>query len=223
MILVFDLGNTRAHAAEWDGARLRRFRAIDYSGLWRLRPDRPVVYASVNRAVEARFDRAFRARRMGRDFSPAIRNRAGGAGMDRLANGVAAWARARRACAVVDAGTALTVDVVDRRGDFVGGLIAPGPSLQARSLHEHTALLPEIAPRRAGRAIGRDTTEAIAAGIHLGLAGLVKEALARVRRELGTRPRVYGTGGAIALLSDLVDEVIPALTLEGIAISASTE
>jgi type III pantothenate kinase len=160
---------------------------------------------------------------MGRDFPAAIRNRAKRpdlVGMDRLANAVAAWARVKGPCVAVDVGTAVTFDVVNGRGEFVGGMIAPGPALQARSLHEHTARLPEVKVKASRRAIGRFTEEAIEAGVHLGLVGLVKEGLSRIGRELGARPRSLATGGGGTLVRDCVDEVADWLTLEGIARSA---
>ena len=218
---VFDLGNTRAHFARWTDGRLRSPGPIDYDELFKLDLDAPVFYASVNTRVDARFDRRFRAKRMGRDFEPAIRNRAAGTGADRLANGVAAWNRVKGACVVVDVGTATTFDVVNARGEFVGGMIAPGPSLQARSLHEHTALLPRVTVRPAARAIGQSTSAAINAGVHFGLVGLVWEGLDRIERELGVRPRSLATGGGAALVRGCVDEVVDWLTLEGIARSAS--
>ena len=220
---MFDLGNTRGHWARVSGGKLVRPGPIDYPALFHLRLDLPAVYASVNPKVDARFDRRFHARRMGRDFPAAIRNRAKRpekVGMDRLANAAAAWARVKGPCVAIDVGTAVTFDVVNGRGEFVGGMIAPGPSLQARSLHEHTALLPDVEVRAARRAIGRLTEEAIEAGVHLGLVGLVKEGLARIGRELGARPRSLATGGGGVLVRDEVDEVADWLTLEGIALSA---
>src|SRR6185295_13316231 len=113
------------------------------------------------------------------------------------------------ACVVVDLGTAITLDVVNGRGEFVGGMIAPGVRLQGRALHEHTALLPEVALKRTARAIGRHTEEAIAAGIYHGIAGLIGAGIAAIARELGAKPRVFGTGGDSPLFRDAVDEVVP--------------
>ncbi len=224
---VFDLGNTRGHQARWTNGRLSSAGPVSYDDLFKLSVEGDIAYATVQLKMGARFDRAFDARRMGRDFPAAIPNRTlrpERVGADRLANAVAAWARARRACVVVDVGTAVTFDVVNAKGEFVGGMIAPGPALQARSLHEHTSLLPEVkidpSSPRDRRAIGRFTEEAIKGGIHAGLVGLVREGLSRVRRELGKRPTSFATGGGGALLRGCVDHVVDWLTLEGIAISA---
>ncbi len=203
LITAVDIGNTRTHIATFSGRRVVSRGKVDGD---------VVVYASVNPKAEKKWKNALK---MGRDFPPAIANRykpTSAAGMDRLANAAAAWARTKRACAVIDLGTAITVDVV-KAGAFIGGLIAPGIRLQARALHEHTALLPDVTPRRV-RAMGRGTRESIVAGISFGVQGLIEV----TRRALG-RVVIFGTGGDASLYRDLVDEVVPDLTLEGIAIS----
>jgi type III pantothenate kinase len=202
-ITAVDIGNSRTHIATFERGRIVSRGKVDGD---------VVAYASVNPRAEKRWRKA---QKMGRDFPPAIANRyrpPSAAGMDRLANAAAAWARARRACVVIDLGTAITVDVV-RDGAFVGGMIAPGWGLQAGALHEHTALLPRATPKRR-LSFGRGTIESIEAGISFGVAGLIDA----VRREFG-RAVLFGTGGDVALFADLVDEVVPDLTLEGIAIS----
>jgi type III pantothenate kinase len=107
-------------------------------------------------------------------------------------------------------GTAITIDVVNARGEFLGGLIAPGLHLMARALHDHTARLPEIEPARRRSPLGRHTREAIEAGISFAAEGLIKTALAR------SRGRVFGTGGDAPPFRDLFDELVPELGLEGI-------
>jgi len=212
-VFVVDIGNTRAHVGLYEGGRLHAVRHVPHARLGDARWRGEVAYASVNPAAERRFLKAApHAARLGRDFPPAITVRCRGSGLDRQANAAAAWARCRRACAVIDLGTAITVDVVNSRGEFVGGMIAPGLRLQARALHEHTAQLPRVEPR-VRRTIGRGTREAIEAGLSFGVEGLIRE----VRRAL--RVRTIGTGGDARLFGGLLDEVVPGLTLEGIAIS----
>lgn len=75
---------------------------------------------------------------------------------------------------VVDAGTAVTVDVVSRERVFEGGMIAPGPRLGAKALATYTAQLPEVKFKNTRRAIGRSTRDAIAAGLWFGFRGLVE-------------------------------------------------
>jgi type III pantothenate kinase len=234
-IVAVDIGNTRARVGTFgqldDGrVRLRALASVSYAllgapGLYR---NGTIAYASVNPRVDPRFVEAVRKAtgraplRLVRDFAALVKNRyrsPASVGLDRLANVSAAWARTNGPCVVVDAGTAITLDAVNVRGEFVGGLIAPGMRLQARALRERTAQLPQVEPRRVTRAIARDTRAGIVAGISLGVEGLIRTSVERARRDLGRRTRVFGTGGDAALFRDLFDEVVPELTVEGIAIS----
>ena len=83
-------------------------------------------------------------------------------GVDRVLNVAAAYEQMGKACVVADAGSALTVDVCDDTGAFLGGAIAPGAGMMLKALHERTAKLPLVAldnPKSPG--IGRDTQQAI--------------------------------------------------------------
>jgi type III pantothenate kinase len=196
---VVDVGNTRVKRAVWDGRRLRPYRG-----------------GAVEAWVGARVGRAEPppgTLLLGRDFPPLVRNRTRTpetVGADRLAQASAAWHRTRGACVVVGMGTAITVDVVNGRGDFLGGLIAPGLRMMARALHEGTARLPEVEPRRTRSALGRDTIEALQCGVSTAAEGLIRRALA------AHRGRVFGTGGDAPAFRDLFDVLAPDLALEGV-------
>jgi len=141
-------------------------------------------------------------------------------GPDRLANAMAARARFGAPVAILDFGTAVTLDVVNRRGDYVGGVIAPGLSAMTDYLHEKTALLPPIHIREVRRAIGRSTEEAMLIGAVHGYRGLIRELVREVRRELGVRRLpVVATGGYARLMArklPVITAVDPLLTLEGL-------
>jgi type III pantothenate kinase len=143
-------------------------------------------------------------------------------GADRIANGVAAFARFRQAAIVVDFGTATTFDAVGEKGEYLGGAIAPGLQTSMQALVEATAKLPRIDLRRPDRAIGKSTVACMQSGAIIGYAGLVREILARMKEEMGGSPRVIATGGLSRLLqpeiSAWVDEVDPDLTLQGLRI-----
>lgn len=195
---VIDVGNTRTKRALFDGKKLRPLAGkVDcWIGV-------RVGKGSVPRGTLL----------LGRDFAPVVKNRAlhpETVGADRLAQASAAWERTRGACVVVSMGTAITIDVVNRRGEFVGGLIAPGLRLMARSLHEHTAQLPDVEPARMASPVGRHTRDAIRAGVSFAAEGLIRSALAR------SRGRVFGTGGDAPLFRDLFDALVPDLALEGV-------
>jgi type III pantothenate kinase len=148
-------------------------------------------------------------------------------GADRLVHALAAFARARGACVVAAFGTAVTIDAVAADGTFLGGAILPGLRVQGRALHDHCEQLPDAGEAAAGgrdaaavpAAIGRNTVEAIRAGLVLGLAGAARRLIDGARRELGVPAPLLLTGGDAALLRDALGEgdVVPHLALEGIA------
>ncbi len=141
-------------------------------------------------------------------------------GPDRLANAVAARHRFGTPVIVVDFGTAVTFDVVNERGNYVGGVIAPGLAAMTDYLHEHTALLPRIRIREFKRAIGRSTEEAMLIGAIHGYRGLIREVLMELKRELKTKKMpVVATGGYAKLIAAKLPEISavePNLTLEGL-------
>lgn len=126
-------------------------------------------------------------------------------GRDRLYSARGAWELVRGPVLVVDAGTALTVDAVDgdgRRGRFLGGAIAPGPALLARALAEGTARLFAVTPDPAAPALGRDSAEALRAGISVGFVGSASHLAHRIAVEAGLEGApVLLTGGARAFLT----------------------
>lgn len=141
-------------------------------------------------------------------------------GPDRLANAVAAKHGFGAPVVVLDFGTAVTFDVINARGDYAGGIIAPGLAAMTDYLHEHTALLPRIRIREFKRAIGKSTEEAMLVGAVHGYRGLIRELLMELKREMKTRRLpVVGTGGYAKLIAARLPEITavePNLTLEGL-------
>ena len=141
-------------------------------------------------------------------------------GPDRLANSVAARKRFGAPVVVVDFGTAVTFDVVDARGCYIGGIIAPGLAVMTNYLHEKTALLPKIQIRDIKTVVGKSTEEAMLVGAVHGYRGLVRELIAELKRELGARKLpVVATGGYAKLIAAALPEISavePDLTLEGL-------
>jgi type III pantothenate kinase len=119
-------------------------------------------------------------------------------GADRLVNAFAAARLYGQPAIVVDLGTATTFDVVDANGAFVGGAIAPGIRLGAAALASRTALLPRIELELPDRAIGRNTVEALQAGIVLGHRHLVEGLVTDIRGIIGVDAVVLLTGGYAA-------------------------
>jgi len=141
-------------------------------------------------------------------------------GPDRLANAVAAKFRFGAPVAVVDFGTAVTFDVVNAKGNYVGGIIAPGLAAMTDYLHEKTALLPKIKIRDIQSAVGKSTEQAMLVGAVHGYRGLVRGLIVELKRELKTKNLpVVATGGYAKLIAAKLPEisaVAPDLTLEGL-------
>ena len=141
-------------------------------------------------------------------------------GPDRLANAVAARYHFGAPAVVVDFGTAVTFDVVDTHGNYVGGIIAPGLTAMTDYLHERTALLPRIKIREVKSPIGKSTEHAMLVGAVHGYRGLVRELVVELKRELKTkRLPVVATGGYAELIAAKLPEITaikPDLTLEGL-------
>lgn len=147
-------------------------------------------------------------------------------GMDRLAAAAGAWTRYGLGrpepvpgVIVVDAGTALTCEVIERTGVYQGGIISPGPRLALRALHEGTAQLPPVNPDLPGRLIGRSTREGIQSGIMYGFIDSVAGMLRRIEEQLGSPTVVVATGGWSDFLKQhvaAIDYVEPDLVLLGI-------
>ena len=124
-------------------------------------------------------------------------------GIDRLLSAWAASRETERAVAVIDAGSAVTVDWVDAQGDFQGGAILPGLNLQTASLAIGTDALPQIAWADAGRfeVPAKNTADAIRLGVLAGLAGAIDRLVELYSQSLGGSYDVFVTGGDAAVLS----------------------
>ncbi|MDA7514389.1 type III pantothenate kinase [bacterium] len=140
-------------------------------------------------------------------------------GADRLANATAAVAKYGAPAIVIDFGTAVTFDVADASGAYLGGAIAPGTASLRDYLHRSTALLPSIQLTEPKSAIGKSTEEAMQVGAVIGYRGLIREILQQIKAELGGEPVIIATGGDAALIASGLEEIEtldPDLTLEGI-------
>ncbi len=143
-------------------------------------------------------------------------------GVDRIVTMAAAYEQLGKACVVVDAGTAVTVDCCNDNGDFLGGAIAPGAALQLQALRENTAALPSVSLAAPTGLVGTSTEQAMLQGVFHGIRGLVKELVESYATELGSWPEVIATGGDAATLFkdwELIHAISPDLTMYGIALA----
>jgi type III pantothenate kinase len=143
-------------------------------------------------------------------------------GVDRVVTMAAAYEQLGKACVVVDAGSAITINCCNDQGEFLGGAIAPGVAMQFDALHSMTARLPKVDFAVPQGVFGRSTKEAIRQGIYYGVRGMVRELVENYATELGSWPELIATGGDAARLFEgweLVHAISPDLTLYGIALA----
>jgi type III pantothenate kinase len=240
-ILAIDIGNTSVHCAVWRGGRfVRRFRiatsslkfraAGAFKRYARLDPPPDAVIASVvppaGNYLRARLRKmGLRTHLIGRDLHAPIRNRYRDpkqVGVDRLMNALAAWRRMKRDLIVVDFGTAVTFDIVSRKGEYLGGVIAPGIEISLEALYRKTALLPRILLKAPRSIIGRDTIQSIRAGCSFGIGGLCSRIIKEIRLSTGRHSPVLGTGGYARFMARYCPDIRvidPDLTLKGIVMT----
>lgn len=140
-------------------------------------------------------------------------------GADRVANAVAAQDRYQVPLMVVDFGTATNFDIVDRLGNYCGGVIAPGPNLSLLALEMAAAQLPRVSIEQPASVVGRATVPAMQSGVFWGYVGLIEGLVRRIREERGETMGVVATGGLAPLFAratDVIDKVDPDLTLWGL-------
>jgi len=142
-------------------------------------------------------------------------------GADRIVNCVAAFERFGGPAIVVDMGTATTFDVVSKKGEFLGGAIAPGLGISADALFARAARLPRIDVKKPSKVIGTGTVDNIQIGLYYGYIGLVDGILERMLAETGPETRTVATGGLAKLIaagSKYIGAVDEMLTLTGLRI-----
>ena len=248
-LLVVEAGNSKLKLGVFKAGELVYSRRLGTEGndranwvgvigeAWgRIEGEAEVAGASSNPAINAEVDQAVKqatgqvTQWVGSDLDLPVQVKTqepARTGIDRVLNVAAAYEQLGKACCVVDIGTAVTVDLCDEQGHFLGGVIAPGPHLQAKSLHEAAPHLPIVDPTPIEGAFGRNTDEAIRGGIVLGIRGLIRQVCEAYAMTLDVWPEVIATGGdAHALLADLPQEelihaISPDLTLYGIALAYS--
>jgi type III pantothenate kinase len=248
MLLVIDVGNTNIVYGLFDGAELKRqFRvetgrgrtADEYAVVLRqLLAMNDIAAESVHAAVlasvvpaltEPMIDlvrRAFDKEAL--VVGPGIKTGMSilyenprEVGADRIVNAVAAYEKVKGGVIVVDFGTATTFDCVTPKGEYLGGVIAPGIQISADALFTRAARLPRVEIAKPPKVVGRNTVHSMQSGIVYGYVGLVDGMIERLREELGYPAAVIATGGLarlIAPLSKTIQEADDILTLVGLRI-----
>lgn len=139
-------------------------------------------------------------------------------GADRLCNAVAAFRKYGGPAIVIDFGTATTYDVISKKGEYLGGVIAPGIEAAAADLHQRTAQLPSIDLHFPDSVIGTNTVASMQSGIMYGAVDAHEGMVRRIKRVVGKHAVVIATGGYAQVIAEMSHEiryVEPSLVLEG--------
>lgn len=143
-------------------------------------------------------------------------------GTDRIAAAAAAYDVVEGSVVVADFGTAVTIDLVDEKGVFLGGVICPGFDISAKALKENTAQLPEIKISRPKIPYGKNTTQAINCGLYYSAIGTLREIIERYAEKIGKWPYAIVTGSAANIIKDdcdFIDSFVPNLVVKGIVLA----
>ena len=170
---------------------------------------------------------------VGQDLKVPLKNRytyPEQVGQDRLVGAYAAWkmygggqgagGKGRgNDCIVCDFGTAITIDVVTKTGEYLGGVIAPGLDISLDALATRTALLPKVELKEPPELLGRDTANSIRSGLLHGCVALCDGLVTQLKRQYAPKAIVVATGGSSALIAKharTIDHLKPHLVLEGL-------
>ncbi len=241
-ILAVDIGNTSVLFGYYDRGHLKktfrlatkRIRSKEIRSLKKRFPIHELEAAIIASVVpplgkqlrkKLRKDLGISSYLIGKDIPIPIVNRTRSprqVGIDRLMNAIAAFDRYRRPAIIVDFGTAITFDVVSNKGEYLGGVIAPGIEISLEALFQQTALLPKIRLAHPAHFIGRDTVESIRIGCSVGIGGLCDRIIERIKKRYRLRPVIIATGGYAAFMARYCSargRIDPWLTLKGILLT----
>jgi type III pantothenate kinase len=242
MLLAIDVGNTNITAGLFRGARLAARGSIPTRGSLRSllralktspgRLDGVIVSSVVPRATVV-LKRSLKQLRLkplilGENIQAPVKNRyrlPSQVGQDRLVNGVAAYFLYGGPAIVVDFGTAVTLDLISARREYLGGLIVPGIGIGLEALVSRTALLPKIGLAPPSEFLGRDTRQSMLSGLFHGYGALCDGLVAGLKSRHAPEARVIATGGHCRLMAPYcrsVQIVNPDLTLQGLRLTYET-
>ena len=143
-------------------------------------------------------------------------------GTDRVVSAAAAYAVAEDAVVIADFGTAVTIDLVDQNGIFLGGVICPGFEISAKALKQNTAQLPNIKVSKPETPYGKNTADAINCGLYYSVVGALQEVIRRYAENIGKWPQTVITGAAAKTIKDdcdFIDSFVPNMVVKGIVLA----
>ncbi|MDT8303028.1 MAG: type III pantothenate kinase [Sedimentisphaerales bacterium] len=143
-------------------------------------------------------------------------------GTDRVVSAAAAYDVVEDAVVVADFGTAVTIDLVNGNGIFLGGVICPGFEISAKALKVNTAQLPKAKITKPAAPYGKNTVDAINCGLYYSTIGVLQEVIRRYAEEIGKWPQTIITGAAAKVIKDdceFIDSWVPNLVVKGIVLA----
>lgn len=245
MLLVIDIGNTSMALGIFEGEELqyswrvatRKHQSYDeyavlYRNLFQLEGVTPEqvkgiaicsVVPPLNEVFSQLANQYFSVKPLfiepeGQDLMPIRYHPPSDVGADRIVSAVAAFEMVGGPAIVVDFGTATTFDAISQKGEYLGGIIAPGVGISADALFSRASKLPRIEIKKPERLIGNSTVTSIQSGLYFGYVSLVEGVLARMKEELGAA-QVVATGGLASLMAgdaQTIDRVEENLILYGL-------
>ena len=240
MLLVIDVGNTNTIIGVYDGKTLKHD--------WRIRTIRDTTADEFNILANSLFaDKSLERGKIKKTIilnrfcekylhmtplfisadsvkkmMPILYDNPNEVGADRIVNAIAAYNKYKAAMIIIDFGTATTFDIISKKGEYLGGAIAPGVMISADALFQRASKLPRVEIFKVpGKIIGKDTIKSIKSGIIHGNAAMVDGMVERITKEMGTEPKVIATGGLAPLIagaSKTIQKTEPSLTLNGLKI-----
>lgn len=229
MILLIDIGNTNINLAvaeknniiaRWRVATVHNRTADEYIALLtqlmsneKIKPAKikdvavssvvPQIMMHINKMCQSLF--GVSAKAVGKELKANLKvkiDKPEEVGADRIVNAIGVAKLYGTPAIVVDFGTATTFDVVDKFGDYCGGVISPGINLSLHALHEFAARLPSVPVEKTTKVIGTNTKDAMQSGIYWGYVGLIEGLLERIKNEMEGKPIVVATGGLAPLFAE---------------------
>jgi type III pantothenate kinase len=143
-------------------------------------------------------------------------------GTDRVISAAAAYDVVGDAVVVADFGTAVTIDLVDQNGIFLGGVICPGFEISAKALRDYTAQLPDIKITKPKAPYGKNTVDAINCGLYYSIVGALQEIIRRYAEKFGKWPQTIITGSGAKVIAgdcEFIDNYVPNLVVKGIVLA----
>ncbi len=237
MLLAIDIGNTTINNGIFYRGKLKKSFGVptygtDYKAVYkkRLGAVEKIIIVSVVPKVLKKLERELKKIFsgkiivVGRDVASGVKNRYRNprqVGQDRLVNARAACELYGKNCIIVDFGTAITIDIVNRNKEYLGGLIMPGVEISLKTLHEKACLLPKVSLKKPKGVLGKETRESMVSGAVYGFSSMCDGIVRKLKRKYCRDAHVVATGGMSKLIGpycETVDNIDPDLTLKGLSL-----